>query len=60
MRQELQKNVLFSEKTLLIRRGGVLTSIRSGDHGGRSVHQMFIKSTNFTIYGTTFIENPPS
>lgn len=34
MHQELQKNVLFNEETLLIRRGGILTSIRSGDHGG--------------------------
>ncbi|SUF56969.1 Uncharacterised protein [Salmonella enterica] len=31
--------------------------IHSGDDGGRAAHQMFIKSTNFTIYGTIFIEN---
>lgn len=33
MRRGTLKNVLFNEETLLIRRGGILTSIRSGDHG---------------------------
>ncbi len=43
MRQNFKK-CPFNEETLLIRRGGILTSIRSGDHGeiGTSnVHKIY-------------------